>query len=77
MKVIIAFVTFLAVASASPKTRGVATTLVKTNCSPDQTDCPAGCCPEANWFCCPDGQYCAATSNDCPYKGMILKSLLK
>merc|ERR1711936_416670 len=23
-------------------------------CGPDETSCPAGCCPEANWFCCPD-----------------------
>merc|ERR1711970_9124 len=20
----------------------------------DGTMCPAGCCPEQNWFCCPD-----------------------
>ena len=40
-----------------------------TQCGPDQTDCgPSGCCPEANWFCCPDpGSYsCAATPADCP-----------
>merc|ERR1739848_135123 len=35
-------------------------------CGPDETDCPAGCCPEANWFCCPDNEYCAATADDCP-----------
>merc|ERR1712110_1070297 len=35
-------------------------------CGPDETSCPAGCCPEANWFCCPDGMYCAATAADCP-----------
>merc|ERR1719391_465687 len=29
-------------------------------CGPDETSCPAGCCPEANWFCCPDNMYCAA-----------------
>merc|ERR1711973_675399 len=28
--------------------------------------CPGGCCPEANWQCCPDGLYCAATLDDCP-----------
>merc|ERR1719341_602274 len=31
-------------------------------CGPDETSCPAGCCPEANWFCCPDNMYCAATA---------------
>merc|ERR1712152_104697 len=36
-------------------------------CGPDETECPAGCCPEANWFCCPDNMYCAATSADCPF----------
>jgi hypothetical protein len=39
-------------------------------CGPDQTPCPSvgssGCCPEANWFCCVDGHYCAATAADCP-----------
>merc|ERR1719305_1491268 len=36
-------------------------------CGPDETSCPAGCCPEANWFCCPDNMYCAATAADCPF----------
>merc|ERR1712099_224509 len=40
--------------------------VVKGDCGPDETECPAGCCPEANWFCCPDNRYCAATANDCP-----------
>merc|ERR1719315_594605 len=31
------------------------------------TMCPAGCCPEQNWFCCPDNMYCAATAADCPF----------
>merc|ERR1712130_370660 len=38
-------------------------------CGPDQTDCgPGGCCPEANWFCCPDPDPigCAANPADCP-----------
>jgi hypothetical protein len=35
-------------------------------CSPTETSCPAGCCPEANWFCCADNMYCAATEADCP-----------
>merc|ERR1711971_281812 len=30
------------------------------------TNCPAGCCPEANWFCCPDFQWCAAVAEECP-----------
>merc|ERR1712154_537751 len=40
--------------------------IAKTTCGPDETECPAGCCPEANWFCCPDNRYCAATADDCP-----------
>merc|ERR1712080_313477 len=32
----------------------------------DGTVCPAGCCPEQNWFCCADNMYCAATEEDCP-----------
>merc|ERR1711970_1319660 len=31
------------------------------------TECPAGCCPEVNWYCCPDNMYCAATADDCPF----------
>ena len=34
---------------------------------PNETTCPGGCCPEANWFCCPDAYYCAATAADCPF----------
>merc|ERR1712083_428502 len=34
------------------------------------TECPAGCCPEANWYCCPDNMYCAATAADCPFVAM-------
>ncbi len=30
------------------------------------TACPAGCIPEANWFCCPDNIYAAMTEADCP-----------
>ena len=30
------------------------------------TECPAGCCPGENWFCCPDNMYCASTAADCP-----------
>merc|ERR1711887_209589 len=31
------------------------------------TMCPAGCCPEVDWYCCPDNMYCAATAADCPF----------
>ena len=34
-------------------------------CGPDETECPVNCCPEVNWYCCPDG-WCAATAADCP-----------
>merc|ERR1712013_101590 len=37
----------------------------------DGTVCPAGCCPEQNWFCCPDNMYCAATAADCPFVAMF------
>merc|ERR1712126_233997 len=33
----------------------------------DGTPCPAGCCPEVDWYCCPDNLYCAATAADCPF----------
>merc|ERR1711885_96836 len=36
----------------------------------DGTECPAGCCPEQNWYCCPDNMYCAATAADCPFVAM-------
>merc|ERR1711892_1512996 len=39
-------------------------------CGSDETSCPAGCCPEANWYCCPDNMYCAATAADCPFVAM-------
>merc|ERR1719204_2280182 len=45
-------------------------------CGPDETSCPAGCCPEANWFSCPDNMYCAATAADCPFvakKAQLMK----
>ena len=39
------------------------------NCDMCEIDdcCPAGCCPEQNWYCCPDNIYCAATAADCPF----------
>merc|ERR1719285_652616 len=33
----------------------------------DGTECPAGCCPEKDWFCCDDNMHCAATEADCPF----------
>ena len=31
------------------------------------TECPRGCCKEGkDWFCCPDGDYCAKTADGCP-----------
>merc|ERR1712098_854053 len=43
--------------------------VMKEECGPDETECPAGCCPEPNWYCCHDDFYpgCAATADDCPY----------
>jgi hypothetical protein len=35
-------------------------------CCSGGTTCPAGCCPEENWFCCSDNIYCAPTEADCP-----------
>ena len=35
-------------------------------CGPDETACPGGCCPMANWYCCPEW-YCAATAADCAF----------
>merc|ERR1712032_232804 len=47
-------------------------------CGPDETTCPAGCCPEANWFCC-DNNWCAKVPEDCPFdaKRSQLKKLAK
>merc|ERR1711892_1657379 len=42
-------------------------------CGSDEASCPAGCCPEANWYCCPDNMYCAATAADCPFFAMSEK----
>merc|ERR1719435_369633 len=46
----------------------------------DGTVCPGGCCPEQNWFCCPDDLYCAATAADCPFvaaKAKLVKMAAK
>merc|ERR1719223_2058190 len=39
--------------------------LTKVNQDCDGTLCPGGCCPNAGWFCCPDGEYCAASQEYC------------
>ena len=37
-------------------------------CDPDETTCPAGCCPMGpDWYCCPDDMWCAPTAAECPY----------
>ena len=43
----------------------------------DGTLCPGGCCPEYNWFCCPD-MYpgCARTEQECPFLDSV-KALIK
>ena len=54
--------------------------LAKINqCGPDETDCPNGCCPHTNWYCCPDSFNCAATAADCAFevKNNLLVELAK
>jgi hypothetical protein len=51
--------------------------LTDEQCGPDETLCPGGCCPEANWYCCADATYCAATEADCPMKTTQLAKLAK
>merc|ERR1712217_549696 len=36
---------------------------VKPDCP--GTECPAGCCPNVGWFCCPGDEYCAASEEYC------------
>ena len=52
----LAFFTLLALccalASANPYQRIL---LTRTGDCDEGTQCPGGCCSEANWFCCPDG----------------------
>merc|ERR1711936_711375 len=68
MKVFIALACLAAVASAGLVTKKSLAKIAKpcgppyngcpkTTCGPDETECPAGCCPEANWFCCPDNRF--------------------
>merc|ERR1711874_686633 len=35
-------------------------------CGHHETDCPGGCCPLENGYCCPDAYYCAQTAPECP-----------
>jgi len=52
--------------------------VIKGAASCDGTDCPTGCCiGEHDWFCCADGQYCAATEDDCPAVNIINMARLK
>merc|ERR1740131_548707 len=30
------------------------------------TQCPMGCCPEPDWYCCVDNFYCASEKEFCP-----------
>merc|ERR1711942_360629 len=41
--------------------------VVATKKDCDGTVCPGGCCPEQNWYCCPDGMDCAADASNCPF----------
>merc|ERR1719237_966304 len=70
MKVLVAIFALVAL------TNGLKVKLNNRQCGPDETSCPTGCCPEANWFCCPDNMYCAATAADCPFvakKAQLMK----
>ena len=64
MKVLVAIFALVAL------TNGLKVKLNDRQCGADETECPAGCCPEANWFCCPDNMYCAATAADCPFRAV-------
>ena len=49
---ILSLLAFCALASANPYTL---MRLGRTGDCDLGTQCSGGCCPEANWFCCPDG----------------------
>ena len=51
MKTLVAFFGLLALANGQ--------------CCMGGTLCPAGCCPEADWFCCENNWQCAPTPADC------------
>ena len=43
---------------------------------PDTTDCPGGCCPHPNRFCCADNINCAPTSADCRLDAKMAKLIM-
>ena len=43
----------------------------------DGTICPSGCCPEPDWFCCPNTQYCASKPENCPPGEIMLMAMTK
>merc|ERR1712217_580180 len=47
--------------------------IVKQDCP--GTVCPGGCCPNVGWFCCPGGEYCAASEEYCK-KTNIAKAII-
>merc|ERR1712198_602676 len=63
MKYLLA-IAFLTVASSSPFKLSRSEQCKKCE---DGLECPGRCCPIADWHCCPDGFYCAATAADCPF----------
>ena len=70
MKILAAIFALVALASGFKieTKRAQLITLSKINqCGPDETPCPAGCCPMPGWFCCFDSVYCAATVDDCRF----------
>ena len=70
MKILAAIFALVALASGFKieTKRAQLITLAKINqCGPDETPCPAGCCPMPGWFCCFDSVYCAATVDDCRF----------
>ena len=45
--------------------------VVKQKCA--GTLCPGGCCPNQNWFCCPDNIHCASSEDYCGSKNVAQK----
>merc|ERR1712168_856769 len=52
----------LVLASVLALSQGLKLKLEKDGNQCTGTMCPAGCCPEVNWYCCEDNMYCAATA---------------
>merc|ERR1711973_282060 len=57
-------IAFLSVTSASTHSTFK---LSRSEQCEDGSKCLGGCCPYVDWYCCPDGFYCAATAADCPF----------